>query len=136
MEGEPNLIANLANLSAHIFHSIPGLNWAGFYLWDDQDQQLVLGPFQGRPACVRIPPNKGVCGKSFSERKTQRVYDVHEIPYHIACDSTSRSELVIPVYKGDQCIGVLDLDAPTVGFFSEELQSRIDKLVHSLRNVI
>lgn len=133
VDGEPNLIANLANLSAHIFQSIPGLNWAGFYLWDERDQQLVLGPFQGKPACVRISPNKGVCGKAFSERQTQRVFDVHEVPYHIACDSASRSELVVPLFKGENCIGVLDLDAPTVGFFDEELQQRVESLVRALR---
>jgi len=136
VEGETNLIANLANLSAHLFMTIPGLNWAGFYLWSQEDQELVLGPFQGKPACIRIPPDRGVCGKAFSTRLSQRVDDVHALSYHIACDPESRSELVIPFFRGAECIGVLDLDAPTVGFFSETLQLQLESLCQKLSKVL
>lgn len=130
IDGEPNLIANLANLSALIFHSLPNLNWSGFYLWDEKSQDLVLGPFQGKPACIRIKPDRGVCGAAYSTKKSQLVKDVHQFPGHIACDPQSRSELVIPLIVSGQCVGVLDLDSPTVGRFTTDdltlLQDLID----------
>lgn len=120
IEGEKNLIANLANISASIFHSYPGLNWCGFYLWDETDQELILGPFQGKAACIRIKPGKGVCGMSYLKKETIRVNDVHEFPGHIACDSASESELVVPLISHGKVMGVLDLDAPVKARFSEQ----------------
>ncbi len=120
IEDEKNLTANLANVSASIYHSYPGLNWCGFYLWDETDGELVLGPFQGKPACIRIRPGKGVCGMSFMKRETIRVEDVHAFPGHIACDSASESELVVPLIHNGEVMGVLDLDAPVKNHFSEE----------------
>jgi L-methionine (R)-S-oxide reductase len=117
-EGEPNAIANAANLAALIWHALPNLNWAGFYLWSGKD--LVLGPFQGKVACVRIELGKGVCGTAAAERKTQVVADVHAFPGHIACDPDSRSEIVVPLYLGDRLLGVLDLDSPNPGRFDAE----------------
>lgn len=130
--GERNLIANLANISSWIFHSLPDLNWGGFYLWNESDQELVLGPFQGRPACIRIKPGRGVCGAAYSEAKTQRVDDVNSFPGHIACDSASLSELVIPLQNKGKVMGVLDLDSPIQNRFSETdavALTRIMKLI-------
>ncbi len=118
VHGEPDRIANAANLAALVFHSLPGLNWVGFYLYDGKE--LVVGPFQGLPACVRIPLDKGVCGAAARTRQTQRVADVNAFPGHIACDSASRSELVVPLVHGDELIGVFDLDSPHPGRFVEE----------------
>ncbi|MFI4981401.1 MAG: GAF domain-containing protein, partial [Nevskiales bacterium] len=101
-----------------IWHALPNLNWAGFYLWSGKD--LVLGPFQGKVACVRIELGKGVCGTAAAERKTQVVVDVHEFPGHIACDPDSRSEIVVPLYLGERLLGVLDLDSPNPGRFDAE----------------
>lgn len=118
VEGEKNLIANLANISSWLYHSMPELNWCGFYLWNEEDKELVLGPFQGRPACIRIKPERGVCGASYKENKVMNVKDVHDFPGHIACDSASRSELVIPIVKNNKVIGVLDIDSPKPERFS------------------
>lgn len=118
ISGEKNLVANLANLAAVIYHSLPQLNWAGFYMWDDRHNELVLGPFQGKPACLRIKPNRGVCGAAYTTQKTQRIDDVHAFPGHIACDAASRSELVIPLIWEGTCVGVLDLDSPELARFS------------------
>jgi GAF domain-containing protein len=118
LEGEPDAVANLANAAALIFHGLPGLNWAGFYLM--KRGELVLGPFQGRVACVRIPVGRGVCGTAVSQRRTLRVDDVHAFPGHIACDAASRSELVVPMFAGREVVGVLDLDAPTPARFTDE----------------
>lgn len=107
---EPNAIANLANAAALIWQYLPDLNWSGFYRL--VDGELVLGPFQGKPACIRIPLGKGVCGTAAETRRTQRVADVHAFPGHIACDADSRSELVVPIVAGDRLLGVLDLDSP------------------------
>ena len=115
--GEPDWIANLANSAALIYHSLPDLNWAGFYLL--KDGELVVGPFQGKPACVRIAMGKGVCGTAAAQRKTQVVRDVNEFPGHIACDEASRSEIVIPLVRKGELLGVLDLDSPRVGRFDE-----------------
>lgn len=132
IEGETNLIANLANLSALIFQSMPNLNWAGFYLWDELNQDLVLGPFQGKPACIRIKPNCGVCGKAYTTQTVQRVHDVHQFEGHIACDVDSRSELVIPLLQSGKCVGVLDLDSPSMGRFTDEDAQFFEKLVEKL----
>ena len=132
VEGENNLIANLANISSWIYHSMPNLNWCGFYLWSQSDQELILGPFQGKPACLRIKPERGVCGASYSQQKVMNVPDVHAFAGHIACDSASRSELVIPLMKKNKVIGVLDLDSPQVARFSkidEDELSAIIKLI-------
>ncbi len=120
VEGESNLIANLANITASIYHTYPGLNWCGFYLWSVEDQELILGPFQGKSACIRIKAGKGVCGTSYLKRETIRVEDVHAFPGHIACDSASESELVVPLIHDGIVMGVLDLDAPVRNHFSEE----------------
>lgn len=120
IEDEKNLVANLANISSSIYHTYPGLNWCGFYLWSDEDMELVLGPFQGKTACLRIKSGKGVCGTSYQKKETMWVHDVHEFPGHIACDSASESELVVPLVKNGKVMGVLDLDAPVKGHFSEE----------------
>lgn len=125
--GEPDGIANMANVAALIWQAIPGLNWAGFYRFDGSE--LVLGPFQGKAACIRIPLGKGVCGAAARLRATQRVADVHDFPGHIACDADSRSELVVPIVAGDRLIGVLDLDSPTPGRFSDHDQVGAEALV-------
>ena len=118
LAGERDLIANAANFSSLIFHSLPDLNWAGFYFL--RNDELVLGPFQGRPACVRIAMGQGVCGTAAAQRSTKIVPNVHEFPGHIACDSASNSEIVVPLMKGERLIGVLDLDSPVVGRFDDE----------------
>lgn len=115
---EPDAIANMANAAALIWQYLPDLNWAGFYrLVSDE---LVLGPFQGKAACIRIPLGKGVCGTAASTRTTQRIDDVHAFPGHIACDAASASELVVPIVVDDRLIGVLDLDSPSPGRFDAE----------------
>jgi L-methionine (R)-S-oxide reductase len=125
--GERNAIANAANLSALIWHSLPDLNWAGFYLWSGKD--LVLGPFQGKIACVRIDLDRGVCGRAASERKTQVVADVHAFPGHIACDPDSRSEIVVPLTLGERLLGVLDLDSPHTDRFDAVDAQGLEALV-------
>lgn len=129
VHGEPDRIANAANLAALVFHSLPGLNWVGFYLYDGKE--LVVGPFQGLPACVRIPLDKGVCGAAARTRQTQRVADVNAFPGHIACDSASRSELVVPLVHGDELIGVFDLDSPHPGRFDEEDQQGLEAIARA-----
>ncbi|AAY50688.1 conserved hypothetical protein [Xanthomonas campestris pv. campestris str. 8004] len=126
VHGEPDRIANAANLAALIFNSLPSLNWAGFYFYDGRE--LVVGPFQGLPACVRIPLDKGVCGAAASTRQTQRIADVDAFPGHIACDSASRSELVIPLVRGDTLIGVLDLDSPELDRFDADDQRGLEAI--------
>lgn len=118
LEVERYFIANAANTSSLLYHGLPDLNWAGFYLL--KDGELVLGPFQGEPACVRIAIGKGVCGAAAEIRQTVIVPNVHEFPGHIACDSKSNSEIVIPLIKNGELIGVLDLDSPLLGRFDEE----------------
>lgn len=117
VEGERDFIANMANCAALLFHSLPDLNWAGFYLLRGRD--LVLGPFQGQLACVRIGPGKGVCGAAAQRRATVVVKDVHQFPGHIACDSASNSEIVVPLMVGGRLIGVMDLDSPSRNRFDE-----------------
>ncbi|AAM39902.1 conserved hypothetical protein [Xanthomonas campestris pv. campestris str. ATCC 33913] len=126
VHGEPDRIANAANLAALIFNSLPSLNWTGFYFYDGRE--LVVGPFQGLPACVRIPLDKGVCGAAASTRQTQRIADVDAFPGHIACDSASRSELVIPLVQGDTLIGVLDLDSPELDRFDADDQRGLEAI--------
>lgn len=114
----PHVTANLANASALLFSSLDRLNWAGFYLLEGET--LILGPFQGKPACIEIPIGRGVCGRAVLEGRTQLVKNVHEFPGHIACDSASNSEIVIPIRKGDRIVGVLDIDSPVLSRFCEE----------------
>ncbi|MEQ1754554.1 MAG: GAF domain-containing protein [Micropepsaceae bacterium] len=127
LEGERDLIANSANLSALIWQLVPDLNWAGFYFV--KGRELVLGPFQGKPACVRIAIGKGVCGAAVSRRETVLVRDVHAFPGHIACDAASNSELVVPLIQNDKVFGVLDLDSPLVGRFDQSDQSGVERVV-------
>lgn len=124
--GERDRIANAANLSALVYHALPELNWAGFYFFDGVE--LVVGPFQGLPACVRIPLDKGVCGAAASARRTQRIADVHDFPGHIACDAASRSELVVPLLLDDELIGVFDLDSPVPGRFDVDDQVGLETI--------
>ncbi|GAA4896230.1 GAF domain-containing protein [Ferrimonas pelagia] len=118
IDGEANVVANLSNLSALIYNALDRVNWAGFYLLDTPDG-LVLGPFQGQVACVRIPVGKGVCGTAVSTGEDQLVMDVHEFPGHIACDAASASEVVLPIRVREQIIGVLDIDSPEIARFSQ-----------------
>ena len=124
--GERDWIANAANLAGLLFWSLPDLNWAGFYLI--KDGELVLGPFQGKPACIRIALGSGVCGTAAAERRSVVVPDVHAFPGHIACDAASRSELVVPLIDGDRLIGVLDLDSPLPGRFDDLDRAGIERL--------
>jgi GAF domain-containing protein len=126
LEGEEDFIANAANFSSLIFHSLPELNWAGFYLL--KGSELVLGPFQGKPACVRIPLGSGVCGRAAEERRTLVVENVHEFPGHIACDAASNSEIVVPLLRGGELLGVLDLDSPAFGRFDAEDAEGLERL--------
>ena len=126
LHGERDRVANAANLSALVFHALPDLNWVGFYFFDGRE--LVVGPFQGKPACVRIALGKGVCGTAAQSRRTQRVEDVAAFPGHIACDAASRSELVVPLYQGDALLGVFDLDSPEPGRFDAEDQAGLEAI--------
>ena len=121
LAGEPDRIAKAANFAALVFHGVPDLNWAGFYFYDGAE--LVVGPFQGKPACVRIAIGKGVCGTAAATRKSQLVPDVHAFAGHIACDSASNSEIVVPLFENDALIGVWDVDSPTINRFdAQDLQ--------------
>ena len=128
LHDERDTIANAANLSALIFDLVDDLNWAGFYFLKSADE-LVLGPFQGKVACVRIAVGKGVCGTAVAEKRTMLVKDVHDFPGHIACDAASRSELVVPLIKDGKVLGVLDLDSPLAGRFETEDQVGFEALV-------
>lgn len=125
--GEPDLIANLSNLSALVYEALDDVNWVGFYL-TRAPGMLVLGPFQGKVACLRIAFGKGVCGTAAATRETQRVIDVHEFPGHIACDSASNSEVVVPLIVEDRVVGVFDLDSPSVGRFSADDAAGLTRL--------
>jgi len=119
IDGERDFIANAANFGALVYHSLPGLNWAGFYLYDGTE--LVVGPFQGKPACIRIALGRGVCGTAASTRQTQVVHDVSAHPNHVYCDSASQSEIVVPLVKADgSLLGVWDVDSPHIGRFDDE----------------
>jgi len=130
IQGERDWLANLANTSSLIYQLLPALNWAGFYLW--RDGQLVLGPFQGKPACVRIALGRGVCGTSARRRASVVVPDVHRFPGHIACDAASRSELVVPLLSGERLLGVLDLDSPELERFDQVDACHLEQLVRML----
>ena len=134
LESETDLVANAAQFSAFIYDTIADLNWAGFYLTTaskkaDAAPELLVGPFQGKVACARIPFGKGVCGTSAAERRTILVKDVHEFPGHIACDSASNSEIVIPLVVNDKVVGVFDIDSPSLARFTQEDQVGLEKLV-------
>ena len=127
LAGESDRIANAANLSSLVYHALPDLNWVGFYFFDGTE--LVVGPFQGQPACVRIPLDRGVCGAAASTRTTQRVDDVDAFPGHIACDAASRSELVVPLVDGDgNLVGVFDIDSPRKGRFDAQDQAGLERI--------
>ena len=127
LKGEHDFIANAANFSALLFNSLPNVNWAGFYFL--QGEELVLGPFQGNPACVRIPMGRGVCGVAAQQCETIIVPNVHEFPGHIACDVASNSEIVVPLFDGERLLGVLDLDSPTIGRFDDQDAEGLNELV-------
>jgi GAF domain-containing protein len=128
LHGETDRIANAANFAALVYHTLPGINWAGFYFYDDAE--LVVGPFQGRPACVRIALGRGVCGTAAVTGQTQVVADVHEFDGHIACDPASRSEIVVPMHdRNGRLIGVWDVDSPLPGHFGEEDRVGMEALV-------
>lgn len=126
IHGEPDRVANAANIAALVFHALPHLNWVGFYFYDGRE--LVVGPFQGQPACVRIALDKGVCGAAARTRQTQRVADVEAFPGHIACDAASRSELVVPLVYAGALVGVFDLDSPLVNRFDDEDQQGLEAI--------
>jgi GAF domain-containing protein len=132
--GEPDPIANMANAAAVIFETLPDVNWVGFYR--NVGGELVLGPFQGRPACIRIPFGTGVCGVAAETRQVQRVEDVHAFPGHIACDSASNSEIVVPLIRDGELIGVLDIDSPKHARFTEEDEVGVVKLGEILARVL
>ena len=127
LKGEHDIVANAANFSALLFNSLPNVNWAGFYFL--KGEELVLGPFQGNPACVRIPMGKGVCGVAAQQCETIIVPNVHEFPGHIACDVASNSEIVVPLFDGEQLLGVLDLDSPLIGRFDDQDAEGLNELV-------
>ena len=135
IEDEPNIIANLANMAALLNEELSDINWVGFYLYEEETDQLVLGPFQGRIACIRIDNGKGVCGTAFQMQSIQRIEDVHAFPGHIACDERSRSELVVPFNLVSIGLsGVLDIDSPSLDRFQEEDESIIQACVKELEN--
>jgi GAF domain-containing protein len=127
LKGEHDFIANAANFSALLFNALPNVNWAGFYFL--QGEELVLGPFQGNPACVRIPMGQGVCGVAAHQCETIIVPNVHEFPGHIACDVASNSEIVVPLFDGERLLGVLDLDSPLIGRFDDQDAEGLNELV-------
>jgi len=129
LDGERDFIANAANTAALIYHTLPDLSWAGFYIL--RGDELCLGPFQGKPACTRIAMGRGVCGTAAQRRATVVVEDVHRFPGHIACDNASNAEIVVPIIRQGRLIGVLDLDSPTVGRFNAQDQAGLEKLVET-----
>ena len=133
-DGEPDPVANMANVAALMWDFLPDLNWAGFYRM--VDGELVLGPFMGRPACIRIPIGKGVCGTAAADATTQLVEDVHAFPGHIACDSVTKSELVVPVLRNGDVVAVIDLDSPSRARFDEEDRQRIERLAQIISDRI
>ncbi|QIK96546.1 GAF domain-containing protein [Sphingomonas sp. HDW15A] len=134
VQGEPDAIANMANAAALIWETLPDLNWAGFYR--NVGRELVLGPFQGRPACIRIPFGRGVCGAAAETLEVQRVDDVHAFGGHIACDAASESELVVPIVRGGELLAVLDLDSPRKARFTAEDEAGCVRLGEILANAI
>lgn len=134
LEGEPDVIANLANAAALLFHSLTDINWAGFYLL--KNGELVVGPFQGKPACVRIALGKGVCGTAAAQRASVIIANVHEFPGHIACDSASNSEIVVPLIRRGELLGVLDIDSPRFSRFDAEDQAGLERFAEVLINAM
>ena len=134
LEGVPHEVVNLANASALLWQEMPDINWVGFYKMEKGI--LVLGPFQGKPACIEIPVGKGVCGTAVAEDATQLVYDVHQFPGHIACDCASNSEIVVPIHVRDEIWGVLDIDSPKIGRFSEADRDGLEAFVKVLETVL
>lgn len=130
VHGEPDLIANLSNISALLNEYLADINWVGFYIM--REGELVLGPFQGKVACIRIPVGRGVCGAAAATRTTQRVDDVHAFPGHIACDSASNSELVVPIIVNDRVVAVLDIDSPEYARFTPEIQQEMEAIADVL----
>ena len=133
-EDIPYEIANLSNAAALLWQELPDINWAGFYRMEGG--ALVLYPFQGKPACIRIPVGRGVCGTAVAEDKVQLVYNVHDFPGHIACDSASNSEIVLPIHVNGKIWGVLDIDSPYVGRFTQEDQRGLEKIVTIIENCL
>lgn len=133
-DGLPYEVANLANAAALLWEHLEGINWAGFYKMTDG--QLVLGPFQGKTACIRIPVGRGVCGTAVAAGRTQRVPDVHAFPGHIACDSASNSEIVVPIHVNGAVWGVLDIDSPHFDRFTEEDQAGLERFVRTLEQIL
>ena len=134
VEGVPYEVANLANASALLWQEMPDINWVGFYKMTDG--ALVLGPFQGKPACIRIPVGRGVCGAAVAEDAIQLVYDVHQFPGHIACDCASNSEIVLPIHSKGTIWGVLDIDSPSIGRFTEEDKAGLLEIVGILEQIL
>lgn len=132
IEDEKNIVANLSNASALLNQFLDRINWVGFYLFDENKNELVLGPFQGLPACVRIPIGRGVCGTAAKKRETIVVPDVHQFPGHIACDANSLSEIVIPIVKNGTLIGVLDIDSPETNRFDQGDKQKLEEFVNML----
>ena len=133
-DGIPYEIANLSNASALLWETLPDINWSGFYKMENG--ALVLYPFQGKPACIRIPVGRGVCGTAVAEDRTQLVYDVHQFPGHIACDCASNSEIVVPIHVRGEIWGVLDIDSPSIGRFTEEDKAGLEKFVTVLEKIL
>jgi len=129
----PHFIANLGNISALIYQEMENLNWAGFYIMENG--MLVLGPFQGKPACIEIPVGRGVCGTAVAERCTQVVKNVHEFPGHIACDGASLSEIVVPIFVQNEVVGVLDIDSPLLARFDDDDQAGLEALVKVVEKI-
>lgn len=134
LEGEEDEVANLSNASALLNQFLSNVNWVGFYIL--RNGELVLGPFQGLPACVRIQPGKGVCGTAVSDQHTLRIANVHDFPGHIACDAASKSEIVVPIMKNGEIFGVLDIDSPDYDRFDETDQKHLEKFVKSLEKYL
>ena len=133
-EDVPYETANLANASALLWQTLPVINWAGFYKMEKGE--LVLGPFQGKPACVRISVGRGVCGTAVAEDRVQLVYNVHDFPGHIACDSASNSEIVLPIHKNGEIWGVLDIDSPLIGRFTQEDRAGLEQVVAVIEGIL
>lgn len=133
-DGEQDHVALLSNASALLNQSLDQVNWVGFYIWNEGE--LVLGPFQGLPACIRIPNGKGVCGTAVKERRTQRVANVHQFPGHIACDSASQSEIVVPIIRNNAVYGVLDIDSPIIDRFDETDQQYLEAFIYKLEEFL
>lgn len=136
IEDETDRIANLSNAASLLNQFLDNVNWVGFYLYQEKTDELVLGPFQGLPACVRIQNGNGVCGTAFKGNDIFIVDDVNEFPGHIACDANSKSEIVVPIYKKDEPVGVLDIDAPVYERFTEEDRAGLQEFVNILKNCI